>query len=203
MIRRVFLALLFATAALISGSTQSQEKLCDTSTENCRAPLVELIDDETAGIDIGVWVIKDARIPSALIRAARRGVPIRMIMDTRANASYAGHATFIADMAAAGIKMRRRTAGGIGHWNLMVLRQLQRGRDLRGVLVESVVALRSRSQREQDRLPVQRRRGDRESVSHAAHGRTAPRAAGVSRRLQVARPERQCQGRHAGRLASD
>ena len=44
---------------------------------------------EQVGIDVGVWVIKDARIPAALIRARSRGVPVRLIMDTRANASFA------------------------------------------------------------------------------------------------------------------
>ena len=116
-----FATLTVATAALAAVSTaQAQERLCDASKENCRTLLVDLIDREAVGIDVGVWVIKDGRIPSALTRAARRGVPIRMIMDTRASASYAGYATFIADMAAAGIKMRRRTADGICHWNLMI-----------------------------------------------------------------------------------
>jgi regulation of enolase protein 1 (concanavalin A-like superfamily) len=101
----------------------AQERLCDSSHENCRSPLTTLIDQETLGIDLGVWTIKDGRIPAALIRARNRGVPIRMIMDTRANASYSGNAQYIADLAAAGVQMRRRTAGDICHWKLMIFAQ--------------------------------------------------------------------------------
>jgi len=98
----------------------AQERFCDTSVSNCRVPLVALIDGEQVGIDVGVWVIKDARIPAALIRARKRGVPVRMIMDPRANASFSGNAQYIADMAAAGVQMRQRTAGDICHWKLMI-----------------------------------------------------------------------------------
>ena len=110
------LLLLVAATAKVS----AQERLCDSSHENCRVPLTTLIDNETVGIDVGVWFIKDARIPTALIRARSRGVPIRMIMDTRANASYSGNAQFIADLVNAGVQMRRRTAGDICHWKLMI-----------------------------------------------------------------------------------
>jgi len=110
--------------SLLSGVAPSraaaQERFCDTSVSNCRVPLVDLIDGEQVGIDVGVWVIKDARIPAALIRARSRGVPVRLIMDTRANASFAGNAQYIADMAAAGVQMRERTAGDICHWKLMI-----------------------------------------------------------------------------------
>ncbi len=103
-----------------SATASAQERLCDVSHENCRFPLTQLIDSETVGIDVGVWFIKDARIPTALIRARSRGVPVRMIMDTRANASYSGNAQFIADLVNAGVQMRRRTAGDICHWKLMI-----------------------------------------------------------------------------------
>jgi hypothetical protein len=121
MAKWVFRVALFVSA--LAGSTASagaDERLCDPSWENCRVPLISLIDHEQVGIDVGVWVIKDGRIPAALIRAARRGVPIRMIMDPRADASYAGNAQFISDMAAAGIRMRKRTAEEICNWKLMI-----------------------------------------------------------------------------------
>jgi hypothetical protein len=87
---RVPRAALTVTTMLLLKATataSAQERLCDASHENCRTPLTQLIDGETLGIDVGVWFIKDARIPAALIRARSRGVPVRMIMDTRANAS--------------------------------------------------------------------------------------------------------------------
>jgi phosphatidylserine/phosphatidylglycerophosphate/cardiolipin synthase-like enzyme len=103
-----------------SSPASAQERFCDASVSNCRVPLVDLIDQESIGIDVGAWVIKDARIPAALVRARARGVPVRMIMDPRADASYVGNAQFIADMAAAGVQMRARTAGDICHWKLMI-----------------------------------------------------------------------------------
>jgi phosphatidylserine/phosphatidylglycerophosphate/cardiolipin synthase-like enzyme len=112
--------LVVSTLWLLAVPAAAQERLCDASWENCRVPLVALIDNEQVGIDVGVWVIKDARIPAALLRARRRGVPVRMIMDTRADASFAGNAQFIADLAAAGVQMRQRTAGDICHWKLMI-----------------------------------------------------------------------------------
>ncbi|MGH8264758.1 MAG: phospholipase D-like domain-containing protein, partial [Steroidobacteraceae bacterium] len=116
----VRLSLLVSITLGLVSPAAAQERLCDASWENCRVPLVNLIDNEQVGIDVGVWVIKDGRIPAALIRARKRGVPVRMIMDTRANASFSGNAQFIADMAAAGVQMRRRTAGDICHWKLMI-----------------------------------------------------------------------------------
>ncbi|MDQ3348322.1 MAG: phospholipase D-like domain-containing protein [Acidobacteriota bacterium] len=110
----------FSCAVLATEVAYAEERLCDASRENCRVPLVQLIDSESVGIDVGVWFIKDGRIPAALIRARSRGVPVRMIMDTRANTAYTGHAQYIADMAAAGVQVRRRTAGDICHWKLMI-----------------------------------------------------------------------------------
>jgi hypothetical protein len=39
-------------------------------------------------IDVGVWFFKDARVVQELINAWNRGVPIRMLMDVRANLVY-------------------------------------------------------------------------------------------------------------------
>ena len=112
--------LVLSLLSALAAPAAAQERLCDASWENCRVPLVSLIDNEQVGIDVGVWVIKDGRIPAALLRARQRGVPVRMIMDTRADAGFAGNAQFIADLAAGGVQMRRRTAGDICHWKLMI-----------------------------------------------------------------------------------
>jgi phosphatidylserine/phosphatidylglycerophosphate/cardiolipin synthase-like enzyme len=98
----------------------AQEKLCDTSVDNCRIPLVSLIRNERIGIDVGVWFFKDTRIVDELIKARQRGVPIRMLMDVRANLTYPANGPLLAKLKAAGIPMRRRTAGDILHWKLMI-----------------------------------------------------------------------------------
>ena len=68
--KSVFRVALFVSALVGStGLARADERLCDPSWENCRVPLISLIDHEQVGIDVGVWVIKDGRIPAALIRA--------------------------------------------------------------------------------------------------------------------------------------
>ncbi len=98
----------------------AEERLCDVSHENCRTTLLALIDNERVGIDVGVWFIKDGRYPNALVRAHNRGVPIRIIMDPRANTTYPTNAQYLKQLADAGIPMRKRTAGDICHWKLMI-----------------------------------------------------------------------------------
>ena len=111
----IFVSLLAAVPGV-----SAQERLCDASAENCRVPLISLIDNEKVGIDVGVWFFKDDRFVQALIRAQNRGVPIRMLMDTRANNSYPENKTEFDKLIAAGIPMRRRIAGDILHWKLMI-----------------------------------------------------------------------------------
>jgi phosphatidylserine/phosphatidylglycerophosphate/cardiolipin synthase-like enzyme len=94
--------------------------LCDASAENCRIPLINLINNEQVGIDVGVWFFKDDRYVTALVNAQKRGVRIRMLMDTRANASYPENVAEFDKLIVAGVPMRRRTAGDILHWKLMI-----------------------------------------------------------------------------------
>jgi len=57
---------------------------------------------------------------TGLVNAKKRGVAIRMIMDPRANVQYPTNAGALDKLAAAGIPMRKRTAGDICHWKLMI-----------------------------------------------------------------------------------
>jgi hypothetical protein len=108
-------------AGLLSiSSAHAQEELCDSSAEDCRAPLLNLINNERVGIDVGVWFFKDDRYVQALVKAKRRGVHVRVLMDTRANATYPTNAHELDQLKIAGIPMRRRTAGDILHWKLMI-----------------------------------------------------------------------------------
>src|SRR5262249_50386758 len=117
---RVWPALLFAALVGVSSPAHAEETLCDASSTDCRTPLINLINHETQGIDVGVWFFKDDRFVTALVNAKKRGVPIRMIMDPRANASYPTNAGELDKLSAAGIPMRKRIAGDINHWKLMI-----------------------------------------------------------------------------------
>jgi phosphatidylserine/phosphatidylglycerophosphate/cardiolipin synthase-like enzyme/regulation of enolase protein 1 (concanavalin A-like superfamily) len=113
-------ATVLASAVVTAHPAAAQERLCDASVENCRVPLVDLIDNEQVAIDVAFWFIKDGRIPAALVRAHDRGVPIRVIMDTRANDGYPENEQYLQQLADAGIPMRTRTGSGIAHWKLMI-----------------------------------------------------------------------------------
>jgi len=115
-------SLCFAAVTVWLGMPQAfaQEKLCDASVENCRIRLISLIKNERIGIDVGVWFFKDARIVQELINAWDRGVPVRMMMDVRANVAYPANRPLLAELKAGGIPMRKRTAGDILHWKLMI-----------------------------------------------------------------------------------
>lgn len=96
------------------------EDICDPANENCRTTLINLINNEKVGIDVAFWFMEDQRYTTALISRFNAGVPVRVIVDPRANSSYPSNAYRLAELAAAGIPMRKRTASGILHWKAMI-----------------------------------------------------------------------------------
>lgn len=94
------------------------ERLCDTANEDCRAPLLDLIKNETVGIDVAFWFMSDSRYPNELIKRWQAGVRVRVIMDDRANDS--GNDTTLQKLKDAGIPMRNKTSSGIVHWKMML-----------------------------------------------------------------------------------
>jgi regulation of enolase protein 1 (concanavalin A-like superfamily) len=101
--------------------TAAAEQLCDPAFQDCRAPLLDLINNETVGIDVAFWFMEDDRYAQAIIARWHAGVPVRVLMDTEANASYPTNATIVSELAAAGIPMRNKSGGtGILHWKTML-----------------------------------------------------------------------------------
>jgi hypothetical protein len=117
--------LLFAVVSLaIPTSAAAQEpaavdRLCDSAYENCRQTLLGLIKAESVYIDVAFWFMEDKAYADALIAAKNRGVSIRVLMDTKANTSYPANTNRLAELKAAGIPMRERTADYL-HWKLML-----------------------------------------------------------------------------------
>src|SRR4029077_3249546 len=104
-----------AVAALLSvpvfaTGARAAERLCDPAYEDCRTPLLNLINNETVGIDVAFWFMTDTRYETALLNRWHAGVPIRVIVDPKANPTYDGNAQVLADLANAGIPMRYRLA---------------------------------------------------------------------------------------------
>ncbi|MEJ7709170.1 MAG: hypothetical protein WKF84_04755 [Pyrinomonadaceae bacterium] len=76
------------------------------SFEDCRTPLINLIRAETIGIDVAWWFMEDSRYSTEIIKRWQAGVPVRIIIDPRANASYPINKSILDAVQAAGIPMR-------------------------------------------------------------------------------------------------
>ena len=98
-----------AVALLNWGATTTafaQETFCDASVDNCRVPLVSLIDNENVGIDMAASVIKDGRIPAAdRTRPGPKGAGAVDHGYSR-QCQLLGQRRFISDMINAGVQMR-------------------------------------------------------------------------------------------------
>ncbi|HKG45415.1 MAG TPA: phospholipase D-like domain-containing protein [Pyrinomonadaceae bacterium] len=113
-------ALVFAVLMLAASRTQAQERLCDPAFEDCRTPLWNLIDAETTGIDVAFWFMQDSSYATKIINRFKAGVPVRVLVDPRANANFDGNEAVLAQLKAAGIPMRYKLGDGILHWKLML-----------------------------------------------------------------------------------
>jgi phosphatidylserine/phosphatidylglycerophosphate/cardiolipin synthase-like enzyme len=113
------LSVLLITLALAPGSVAAQQ-LCDTAFENCRTPLLNLIRNEQQGIDVAFWFMTDARYVRELELRRQAGVPVRVLVDRRANNSHPANASILAMLRDAGIPMRDKYAGDILHFKMML-----------------------------------------------------------------------------------
>ena len=108
---------------LIAGAVlpaSAQDRLCDPGDEDCRAILIDYIRNETIRIDVAFWFMEDARYTAELVRKLQAGVPVRVLMDTRANSTYPLNASRLAELQNGGIPMRRRLTNYILHWKMML-----------------------------------------------------------------------------------
>src|SRR5687767_7581309 len=118
--RTLHVAIAIILLALVSTKAQSQERLCDTAFEDCMSPLWNLIDNETVGIDVAFWFMQDTVTANKIIARWQAGVPVRILVDPRANPTYAGNEQILNQFKAAGIPMRFKHGGGILHWKMMM-----------------------------------------------------------------------------------
>jgi phosphatidylserine/phosphatidylglycerophosphate/cardiolipin synthase-like enzyme len=109
-----------AAAALFASRAPASDRFCDPSLQDCRSPILSLIANERVGIDVGFWFMEDARYSTALIKRFQAGVPIRILVDPRANAKNPANAYRLKELADAGIPMRKCISPGILHWKAMI-----------------------------------------------------------------------------------
>jgi len=82
--------------------------LCDPQFEDCRAPLFDLIPAERQGIGVAFWYMADLEIANELVKAFNNGVPVRVLMDQRANATKRLNPMILSTLRDAGIPMREK-----------------------------------------------------------------------------------------------
>lgn len=100
--------------------SSTQDRLCDPGDEDCRAILINYIRNETVGIDVAFWFMEDARYTNELIKKHNAGVPVRVLMDPRANSTYLLNASRLDELKNAGIPMRKRLTSYILRWKMML-----------------------------------------------------------------------------------
>jgi phosphatidylserine/phosphatidylglycerophosphate/cardiolipin synthase-like enzyme len=114
----VFTAIAFVLAA--APAARAQEHLCDNSFQDCRAIILQMIRNETVGIDVSIWFMDDARYSAEIIRRWQAGVRVRVIADLRADTNYPTNATVRRSMLDAGIPIRHKVTAGINHWKMIL-----------------------------------------------------------------------------------
>jgi hypothetical protein len=106
--------------ATLAAPSFAQERLCDTSYEDCRTPILNMIRAETVGIDVSFWFMIDARYSTEIIRRWQAGVPVRILLDVRADENYPHTATIRQSFINAGIPIRHKVTPGINHWKMIL-----------------------------------------------------------------------------------
>ena len=109
----------FFLSVFTASSAHALERSCDSAFEDCRAPLIQLIDSETSRIDFAFWFLEDGRISSAIVRAVARGVKVRVIFDSE-ELTQEDRVFCVNQLVAAGVPMREKVDAGINHWKLMI-----------------------------------------------------------------------------------
>jgi phosphatidylserine/phosphatidylglycerophosphate/cardiolipin synthase-like enzyme len=110
-------ALVLMAAAL---PTSAQERLCDNSYEDCRATIIAMIRAESVGLDVSMWFMTDTRYSSEIIQRWRAGVPVRILLDLRADPNYPANASVRQSFINAGIPIRHKTTPGVNHWKVIL-----------------------------------------------------------------------------------
>jgi phosphatidylserine/phosphatidylglycerophosphate/cardiolipin synthase-like enzyme len=111
-----------AAPAAQAQTTRTLPFLCDIAYEDCRDQVLRLIRNETKGIDLSFWFMTDARYSNEIIKRWNLRVPVRVIMDPRANNSKPANATILTQLKDAGIPMLNKPFGDIVHWKGMIFK---------------------------------------------------------------------------------
>src|ERR1041385_1190428 len=101
-------------------SSSAQERLCDPSFEDCYTPLIQLVNNETAGIDVAFYMIELPGLADAIISRYQAGVPVRLTVEPRGDIKFPENQPLLDRFKAAGIPMRYKLGDGIIHVKLLL-----------------------------------------------------------------------------------
>src|SRR5215470_13483666 len=87
----VIVVLTTLTVLATSTAARAADTLCDPSVVSCRTQLITLIQNENVGLDVAFWFMQDSRYSSEIVRRWQAGVPVRVLIDPRANPDYPGN----------------------------------------------------------------------------------------------------------------
>ena len=129
----IALGVFMGITLLASPAAAQQDQLCDNAFQDCRSTsytqsagrtpwtsIVQLIRQEEVGIDVSFWFMTDSVYSAEIINRFRDGVPVRVILDLRADANYPSNASIRQSLINAGIPIRHKTTPGINHWKMML-----------------------------------------------------------------------------------
>ena len=116
----LFLAAFLVASVIFPAAAAAQDRLCDPGAESCRDILISYIRSESVGIDVAFWFMEDARYTNELIEKWKAGVPVRVLVDTRANEPYPLNVERIRELQDAGIPIRRASSSLYLHWKMML-----------------------------------------------------------------------------------
>lgn len=113
---------LFGVLLSVLSPASASERLCDGSFENCKTPLITLIQNEKVEIDVAFWFMGDSSLQNALMQRIKAGVKVRMLVDPRADEGHPTNTTILQQFAAMtpAVPMRQRIETGILHWKMML-----------------------------------------------------------------------------------
>lgn len=112
--------LLAALFALTPRSASATDFMCDPSYEDCRAVLLNYINNERIGIDLAMLFMEDDVIADAIIARHNAGIRVRALVEPRRNGETPKNAVILEKLKNAGIPMRYKVGGGKLHWKFMV-----------------------------------------------------------------------------------
>ena len=117
---RLFPVLLAAVLSFIPRPAAATEFMCDPSYQDCRALLLQYIQNERVAIDLAMLFMEDDTIADALIARHQAGVRVRALVEPRRNGETPYNAVILEKLKNAGIPMRYKVSAGKLHWKFMM-----------------------------------------------------------------------------------